>query len=201
MINYDKKLFNINITSNTQPHPGTLLVSEPFLKEDYFNHSVIYLVEYERGSTAMGIVMNQPTRYSLSSVLPEIKRKDVMIYCGGPMSCDRLYFLHTLGNEIIPNSREVSPGTFIGGNFTSMTEYINAGYPVEEHIRFFLGYSGWSREQLDEELESKVWAVAEPPVPAQLLSGDKDAYWHRFVRSLGNDFRGWRYHPRNPQSN
>ena len=82
-----------------------------------------------------------------------------------------------------------------------MKQYVNTGYPLEGFIRFFIGYSGWSREQLDEELESKVWAVAGCEDHHKLLTGAHDSYWHRYVKSLGTDFRGWLYHPHNPHCN
>lgn len=202
MIDYDREIFNINIASSALPRPGALLISEPFLREEYFHHAVIALIEYEFGSTAMGVVMNHPTGYTLHSLIEGIRVKDdIPVFCGGPLSCDRLFFIHTLGKEIIPNSNEVAPGLFIGDDFGAMRQYINAGYPVEGYIRFFVGYSGWSREQLDEELRSKVWAVAECSNYNNLLTGSNDPFWHRYVRALGNDFRGWRFHPRNPQCN
>ena len=202
MIDYDREIFNINIASKVSPQPGALLISEPFLREDYFRHSVISLIEYESGATAMGVVMNHPTSYYLHSLITGVTRKEhIPVYCGGPLSCDRLFFMHTLGPEIIPDSNEITPGLYIGGDFSSMKQYVNTGYPLEGFIRFFIGYSGWSREQLDEELESKVWAVAGCEDHHKLLTGAHDSYWHRYVKSLGTDFRGWLYHPPNPHCN
>lgn len=201
MIDYDNALFNIDITSGDMPHPGALLIAEPFLKDEYFSHAVICLVEYAMGGTAMGIVMNRSTAYTLQGLVKDVTRKkDIPIFCGGPMSCDRLYFVHTLG-DIIPDAKEIKPGLFIGGDFQAMLGYVNAGYPIEGYIRFFIGYSGWSREQLDEELHKRVWAVTESADYAQLLTAQEDSYWHRAVRNMGNNFRGWRFHPKNPQAN
>lgn len=200
MIDYDNVLFNIDITSG-MPHPGALLISEPFLKDEHFSHSVICLVEYAVGHSSMGIVLNRSTAYTLQGLIQGVKRReDIPVYCGGPMSCDRLYFMHTLG-DLLPEAREFSPGLFIGGEFQAMLDYVNAGYPIDGCIRFFIGYSGWSREQLDEELRNRVWAVAEPGDISQLFVGEEDAYWHRHVRCMGHEFRGWLYHPKNPQYN
>lgn len=200
MIDYDNVLFNIDIASG-MPHPGALLIAEPFLKDEHFAHAVICLVEYSIGGTAMGIVMNRNTAYTLQGLVQGITReKDIPVYCGGPMSCDRLYFVHTLG-DIIPDSREITPGLYIGGDFQAMLSYVNSGYPIEGYIRFFIGYSGWSREQLDEELNKRVWAVTEITDSHQLLTSTEDTYWHRAVRHMGKSFRGWRFHPQNPQAN
>lgn len=200
MIDFDNILFNINISSG-MAHPGALLVAEPFLKDQYFGHSVILLVDYAPANNAMGIVINRPTAYTLQGLVKGINQeKEIPVWCGGPMSCDRLYYVHTIG-ALLPGAKEISPGLFIGGDFEAMIEYVNSGCPLEGCIRFFIGYSGWSPGQLDEELRNHVWAVMEVPEKDRLLTGTDESYWHRHVRSLGNEFRGWLYHPRNPQMN
>ncbi|MCM1349395.1 MAG: YqgE/AlgH family protein [Firmicutes bacterium] len=201
MINFDKTIFNINIPS-PNPTQGSLLVAEPFLRDACFHHGVIALIDHDSPSGSMGVVMNRQTSHTLQSVLDSVKVKTpIPLFCGGPMSVDRLFFVHTLDESIIPGSRTIAPGLFVGGDFDSMLDYVNDGYPIDGHVRFFLGYSGWSPGQLDEEISNSVWAVASIPSAHQLLSGTEDAYWHRCVRMLGNDYRGWRYHPRNPHSN
>ncbi len=201
MIDFESLLFNIDINTRCIPRPGSLLVAEPFLRERYFHHAVICLVDYEPRGSAMGIVLNNLTSYTLQDVLPSVKAKTpIPIYCGGPMSCDRLYFMHTLG-ELIPDSREVTPGLYIGGDFETVLSIVNDGYSTDGHLRFFLGYSGWDVEQLDGELLKNVWAVTDIPSLDTVLTGEEDAYWHRVVRGMGKKYRGWLYHPRNPHSN
>ena len=141
------------------PSSGALLVAEPFLRESYFNHAVIYLVDYGDGESSMGIVMNKTTNYLLSDLLNNVTRREpVPVYCGGPLSGDRLYFIHRLG-DIIPGAKHIADGMYIGGDFDCMIDYVNAGYPLEGFVRFCLGYSGWDVGQLDDELKNNVWAV------------------------------------------
>ena len=200
MIDFDRRLFNIDIPSDT-PTKGSLLVAEPFLREDYFRHSVISIIDHGEGAGTMGVGMNRQTAYPLQSLIQGINRKKpIEVFCGGPMSGNRLYFLHTLG-EIIPASTPVASGLFVGGDFHSIIEYINQGYPIEGFLRFFLGYSGWSPGQLEEEVANNVWAVAPLSEPSSLLTGSEDAYWHRYVRQLGESHKGWLYHPQNPHAN
>ncbi len=200
MIDLQSLLFNIEIDSDA-PRRGSLLVSEPFLKEQYFNHSVICLVDYEPQQEAMGIVLNKPTSYTLCELVESVDREsNITVYCGGPLSCDRLYFIHRLG-DFIPNSKEIVPELWIGGDFGVMIDYVNSGYPVDGNVRFFIGYSGWGVEQLDGELRKNVWAVTQIPDITHLLVGGDDGYWHRTVRSMGRPYRSWLYHPQNPRVN
>ncbi|MDE7135978.1 MAG: YqgE/AlgH family protein, partial [Muribaculaceae bacterium] len=60
MSDLGKEIFNIDIPT-IQPDCGRVLVSEPFLREDYFRHSVVFLVDHEFKGKSMGIVMNHPT--------------------------------------------------------------------------------------------------------------------------------------------
>ena len=200
MINLDHILFSIE-TTKRMPHAGALLVSEPFLREAYFRHSVICLIDYETGKSSMGIVLNKPTTYTLGKVIDKIDNSnDTPIYCGGLLSCDRLYFLHTLG-DLIPNSREIIPGLHIGGDFNTMIDVVNSGYDISRVMRFFIGYSGWNSGQLESELRKNVWALTDINEISQIFCGENDSYWHRYVRNMGEKYRHWLYHPENPTLN
>lgn len=194
-------LFNINIESD-KPYHASLLVAEPFLKEDYFRRAVICLVDYDgESSGSMGVVMNRPTAYKLQELLETIKvERPVTVYCGGPVSTDRLFFIHTLG-DIIPGGMKIRDGLWLGGDFTAMEDYVNSGYPIEGKIKFFIGYSGWSRGQLEEEIKAHTWAVAPIISNQQLMMESEDTMWHTVVRQLGEEYRGWRYHPIDPHVN
>lgn len=192
-------LFNINIESD-KPSLASLLVAEPFLKEDFFRHAVICLVDYGE-SGAMGIVLNHATVYSLQDMIDTVKSEQpIPVYCGGPMSTDRLYFIHTLG-DLFPGGRKIREGLWLGGDFKALEDYLNSGYPVEGKIRFFIGYSGWSAGQLEEEVENHAWAVAPIVSNETLMTETEDSMWHKMVRELGEEFRGWRYHPVNLHAN
>lgn len=199
----DKFLFNIDISTSLRPADGCLLVAEPFLKEFYFKHAVITMIDCPEQGGSMGVVMNRKTAHRLDRLLPSVKLpQDIPVFCGGPMSVDRLFYLHTLGNEILPGAREIAAGLYIGGDFKAMTDYVASGYPIDSHIRFFIGYSGWESGQLSDEIDKNVWAVASPsPRPEELLTLSGDRYWHREVRRLGDRFRAWQYHPSNPSVN
>lgn len=203
MVNKDTRhLFDINVEHRSLSD-GAMLVAEPFLREGYFNHAVITLIDYQPGEGSMGVVMNNrlPST-SLQEILPDIKREDkVPVYCGGPVNSDRLFFMHTLGH-IFPDSGEVSPGLYVGGDFDAVVDYVNSGYQLEGHLRFFIGYSGWDAGQLEGECRENVWAVTPNLLsPSETLTGGEDAYWHKVVRLMGTPYRHWLLHPKNPSLN
>lgn len=196
----DSELFNIDIPTR-KPKVGSVLVAEPFLREDYFNHAAILLVDYTRGDSAMGLVLNKPTGYTLGQAVEGIDDEiDLPLYCGGPLSHDRLFYIHSLGNTF-DGAREIAPALYIGGDFDRVCSYVNMGLETEGKIRFFLGYSGWEQDQLESEIRNHVWAVDPTPSLTDLFRPGGDSEWYRFVRALGPRYRNWLYHPVNPYLN
>lgn len=199
-MNLDKILFNIDI-STMKPMEGSLLVAEPFLSDRYFNHAVIALIDYKEDGEVMGIVMNRTSGYTLGRLIEGFDDNiDIPVYIGGPMSSNRLFYIHRLG-DIFSDSLEIMPGLWIGGDYGQVLQYIADGYPAEGLIRFFIGYSGWSAGQLESEIADHVWAVTTPLSAEQMITGNDDSYWHKVVRKMGPSYRGWQMHSMYPAAN
>lgn len=202
MKNIDTSFFKIS-TEKLSVKAGDLLIAEPFLGETWFNRAVISLIDHSVEDGTTGVVLNHPITSTLDEVLDGVNSDShIKVYCGGPLSQDRLYFVHTLGDEIIPDARLYAPGLWIGGNFDAAIDYINEGYPTDGQIRFFIGYSGWAPGQLDEEINDDTWAVQNnADTLPDLLVGEGDAYWHKAVRSLGDHYRLWQLLPQDIKAN
>lgn len=200
LLNLDSSIFKINLPT-AKPQVGSILVAEPFLRESYFSHGVISLIEYEKGKSAMGLVLNKATGYTLGEAIEGIEDEiDIPIYCGGPLSCDRLFYLHTLGREF-DGARKIAHNLYIGGDFEQVSRYVNMGLETEGKIRFFVGYSGWDPYQLEGEIAKHVWAVSPHAANEDIFLEDGESCWYRFVRRLGKRYRNWLYHPVNPHYN
>ncbi len=181
---------------------GTMLVAHPQLTQSCFNHAVIVLLDYGRDSGAMGCVLNYSTKFGLDDILENVRNEGVSVFGGGPVGLDRLFFLHTLGEDIFPGANKIASGLWVGGDFDAVADYVNAGYKIDGGLRFFLGYSGWEAGQLEAEIDQGTWAtMSMPDDPSELLQGDGDAVWHNAVRALGKEYRDWQLYPRNIHSN
>ena len=182
--------------------PGDLIVAEPFMRDKWFGRSVVLILDNEKDKGSSGLVLNNLVSATLSEVVSDVRTQGVPVYCGGPVGHDRLFFLHTLGDTIIPSASEIAPGLWIGGSFHAAVEYVNSEYPHEGTIRFFVGYSGWSSHQLDGELREKSWAVTTNHFsPQLLLTGEGGKYWHKIVSGLGAEFRPWLIIPQDARAN
>lgn len=177
---------------------GKLLISEPSILNDRsFNRSVIYLTE-DNLEGSVGFIINKTTEFVLTDLIPDIKC-DFKIYNGGPVEQENLYFIHKVP-ELIPNSIEISNGIYWGGDFEVLTNLLNKNKINESDIRFFLGYSGWSENQLNDELTSSNWVVTENKYP-DLLSVEDENIWKNQILKLGGEYQIWANAPKNPSLN
>ncbi len=182
-----------------KPHKGHLLIAEPSIIGDVsFNRSVVLLADHnEEGS--IGFILNKPLEYTINELVPEIV-KDFKVYNGGPVEQDNLYFIHK-APDMIPNSIEISNGIYWGGDFESVLELINTGQLLEKDIKFFLGYSGWGANQLDEELSSNSWVVVENSYKSSIIEKHYDSFWKEKMLELGGEYLIWSNAPENPSYN
>lgn len=177
---------------------GKLLVSEPsILTDKAFNRSVIYLTEHNNEGS-IGFILNKPTEFVLNDLIPEINC-NFTVYNGGPVETENLYFVHKMP-KIIPNSIEISKGIYWGGDFDVLTQLLKDKIIKSADIRFFLGYSGWSVEQLDEELKETSWIIADNTY-SNILNINCNDIWKNQLLKLGGEYQIWANAPKNPALN
>ena len=182
------------------PAQGSILISEPFLQDAYFQRSVVLLVEHTK-ECSMGLVLNKKTELLVNTFFSELsKLPEMPIYVGGPVSANRLFFIHSLGDLIIPDSVKINEHLYFDGNFEALKRYILNGHPVEGKVKFFLGYSGWQEGQLNSEITKNSWVVSHA-TNRNLLLGEGEDFWKRSLESLGSQYETWTKYPKDPYLN
>ncbi|NRR92293.1 YqgE/AlgH family protein [Winogradskyella undariae] len=182
-----------------KPEKGDLLIAEPSIIGDIsFNRAVILLADHN-ALGSVGFILNKPLEYNLKDLI-EGTESDFPVYNGGPVEQDNLYFIHK-SPELIPNSVEISHGIFWGGDFNTVLNLINRDEISTEDIRFFLGYSGWDEQQLDNELKSNAWLVSENIYNKEIISKSCNTFWREKMIELGGDYSIWSNAPENPSYN
>ena len=193
----DSDIFKIQ-SNNVLPSRGKILISEPFLRDATFGRSVILLIDHTDEGT-MGLIINKPLPIFVNDIIKEFKYiDDIPLYKGGPVATDTLFYLHTLAN--ISGAIPVSKGLYLNGDFDEIKKYILQGNKVDQHIRFFLGYSGWESEQLSTELKENTWLVSKEE-NAYLMNGDTKDMWKQALEKLGSKYETWSRFPRVPTFN
>ncbi|WP_213523354.1 YqgE/AlgH family protein [Nonlabens sp.] len=181
------------------PDKGTLLVSEPsIIGDDSFSRSVILLTESNKEGV-VGFILNKLLNCTLDQLIPEINLQ-LEVYQGGPVETDNLYFLHNIP-DLIPGSLLIEDGIYWGGDFDAVSDLLKKGTITSGEIKFFLGYSGWERQQLEEELNSNSWVVVENTDSKNLLSNSMQDIWKKKMKHLGGNYELWSNAPENPSSN
>ena len=178
---------------------GHLLIAEPSIIGDLsFNRSVILLADHNNDGS-VGFILNKPLTYTLNDLVPDIE-SDLKIYNGGPVEQDNLYFIHNIP-ELIPNSIEISNGIFWGGDFQTTKLLLNNGNINNEHIRFFLGYTGWDTNQLQTEMESNAWIIVRNDYENKIIGKSTSDFWKEKILELGGNYLIWSNAPENPLMN
>ncbi len=188
----DLNLDIFNLFDN-QPEParGTLLVAKPTVEDFCFKRSVTVLVDHD-AEGSMGIIVNKPTRFTLNEVVPEIECNEPLpLYLGGPVGTNMLFFLHTLGTDAIPDSVQLAPGVFFGGDFEALKMLIESGQNLNGKVKFMVGYSGWTTGQLNNEVERHDWAVLKDSTAELVFNTPYDLVWSQAVKKFGDQYRLW----------
>lgn len=192
-------MLDISFKNILPPQKGRILISDPFEGDDFFERSVVYLCEHsEEGS--FGFVLNNLVEINLKELNEEFPDIPVKLSTGGPVERESLFFLHTLG-ESMNNSTHLGNGVYIGGDFEQLYEVIESKHIEENSIRFFLGYSGWSEGQLEEEIEDNAWVVANIDRAAEIMDFHLPDAWKYFMEKLGAKYKIMTDFPIDPNNN
>ncbi|MBL9213807.1 MAG: YqgE/AlgH family protein [Opitutaceae bacterium] len=159
---------------------GSLLLAHPAMKDPNFRRSVV-LMSSHNAEGAMGVVLNRPMGKRLGELSGDFALgalASVPLFHGGPVQTEQLVLAawqtrsdgFRLHFGIDPDKAE----QLLGEEGT--------------HVRGFLGYSGWSAGQLENEMRLRTWVVAD--VPEDLLTQAQDETLWRTV--LGREGAEWR---------
>lgn len=178
---------------------GKILIAEPSIIGDIsFNRSIILLVEHGNNGS-IGFILNKPMNLNISDLIPEIE-SNLKIYNGGPVQQDNLYFIHKL-SDLIPESIMISEGLYWSGNFEYVLKLIKKGEINKNDIRFFLGYSGWDSNQLNDELNNNTWILSENSHNKNIITAVDEVFWKNKMLDLGGEYSLWSNAPEHPSHN
>jgi putative transcriptional regulator len=95
---------------------------------------------------------------------------------------------------------EVMDGIYWGGDFDVVLDLLRSKTIGMDDIRFFLGYSGWSDGQLENELKEKSWITREATRPL-VFNLNTHEIWKEALGDLGGEYRQMVNYPIDPQLN
>ncbi len=179
------------------PGPGILLIADPFLKDPNFTRTVVFLCDHnEEGS--FGFVLNKKFEQTMDDLLTNFDGYPVPVYYGGPVQTDTIHFLHQYPLTI--GGKEVIDGIYWGGDFEALTTMVKTGSIDFNKVRFFIGYSGWSDGQLNDEMKEKTWLTVESDCNLVFHTQPAEV-WKDSLKHLGGEYAMMVNFPIDPQLN
>ncbi len=192
-------MLDIKFENKLIPQKGRLLISDPFQADEFFQRSVVYLCEHS-SEGSFGFVLNNLVEIKLNQLNDAFPPLEIQMSLGGPVETETMYFIHTLGDQL-KESLAISHGIYIGGDFNQLYTFIQEKHIELNEFRFFLGYSGWSKGQLDQELEENAWMVAEFENANEIMQTSGEEMWKYFMEKQGKKYQLMTQFPLDPSDN
>lgn len=164
---------------------GTVLLAQPFMLDSNFRRSAVLVCEHnEEGS--VGFIMNKPLEMRIDELISDFPEMDALVHFGGPVHTDTIHYIHNVG-DLLDDSIKVVDGVYWGGDFEKLKFLITNELVKEENIRFFVGYSGWSEGQLDDELVHGSWLTSFMDAN-YLFNFPTDELWKTILEKKGQSY-------------
>lgn len=162
-------------------------MSKAELGDPRFLNSVSLLCLHdEEGSLAL--VLNHPLPLYINpndfTIQEEHAPGHFPLYRGGPVGPEQCMFLFK--GKATKHSIAINPNLHLGTNTETLDELKSRGALEPDHMKFFLGYAGWSFYQLDCENSNGSW-YTHPSNNETPFSSEKNL-WLETLKKLGPEF-------------
>ena len=166
---------------------GNILIAEPFMLDSNFRRAVIGIVDHTKDEGTVGFILNKKMNFDVNELIQDINTEDKFkVYYGGPVATDTIHYIHNVG-DILDDSIKVTRGIYWGGGFDKLKFLINSELIKPNNIRFYLGYSGWSAGQLQEELQTGSWIKSEID-PNYIFKSSPSQLWKQTLSNKGDRY-------------
>ncbi len=158
------------------------MIAVPELEDPNFGRTVILMVRHTPDEGAMGLILNRPLNFSASDIWAKVSDDpmpaEVPTGWGGPVQ-GPLVILHRW--EPLADLT-VLPGVYISTQREQVEAIIKEN---RQPFLFFLGYSGWGNDQLEQEAADGGWYH----IPATLEKIFSDPYqmWKSCCFDVGEE--------------
>lgn len=173
---------------------GKLLIADPSLRDGIFNKSVILLTHHAADEGAAGLILNHPTGKVVGDFLKGAEfsaLRTLAVHEGGPVLHDQLTFSSFWWSKKLGLRWAMR---------ISAKQAADHAHRPGRIVRAFIGYSGWSTGQLENELHRSSWFQINPPQALLGYSHDR-SLWSALLRPLSPLHRILAEAPENPLLN
>lgn len=175
----------MNLTNN-------FIIAMPSLSDPIFEKTVSYICQHT-SQGAMGLTINHPIeisfRYFLSQLditLEEDSLASTPIYLGGPIQTQHGFILHSNDIELPDSSQSLKINDAISLSSSKDILYAIAKGKGPSKFLITLGYAGWIKDQLEQEILQNSWlnVVSNNDI---IFSTPASKRWEKAASQLGID--------------
>jgi putative AlgH/UPF0301 family transcriptional regulator len=158
-----------------------LLVASRDLGDPSFAKTVILLVRYDP-QAVLGLFLNRRTKVPLSRVLEspkEAKDRSDPVYVGGPVEMPAVFALFQSPGKV-DGAENIFDGVYLITAKPLLEKTISAR-PDAGVFHVYLGYAGWTQDQLQQEVKLGAWFVF-PAESSKVFNSDPESLWDEMIR-------------------
>ena len=160
---------------------GKLLVASRGLGDPNFAQTVVLLVHYD-SEGVVGLILNRRTDVALSRVLAELKaakHRSDPVYLGGPVETPTVFAL--LQSPVkLEGAQHIFDAVYLISTKPLFEQTISAG-PDPGVFHVYLGYAGWTNDQLRKEVELGAWFIFRADANT-VFNSDPDSLWSQMIQ-------------------
>lgn len=156
---------------------GSLLIADPSLRDGTFDRSVIVLTAHGAEEGAAGLILNHPTGRVVGDFLKGEEfapLRHLAVHQGGPVMREQMTFASFWW------SKKLGLRWAMRISAKQAAEHARRSGRI---VRAFIGYSGWSPGQLENELKRHSWFPVNPKPGLLGLEHDR-GLWAELLRGM-----------------
>lgn len=161
--------------------PGKLLVAARELGDPNFAETVILLVHYDAESV-IGLMLNRRTHVPISRALAQFgaaKSRSDPVYLGGPVETPTVFAL-LRSTDKLEGAEHVFGAVYWISTKAALEKTISSR-PDPDAFHVYLGYAGWTADQLKTEVRLGGWFIFQAD-DQTVFNANPDSLWHEMIK-------------------
>jgi putative transcriptional regulator len=157
-----------------------LLVAHPAFRDIDYRQTVLLAAPGPNGGH-VGVILNRPTRRSLSSLFPEHEpSKKVVdpVHYGGPFSRGALVALVKTDTAPGAGAVQVMKNLYMAFRVNTIDQVIESR---PNDARYYVGYVGWRPGELKSEIDRGIWSVLGADIDV-VFRKDTESMWEEMLQ-------------------
>ena len=173
------------------------MLSHPSLQDPNFSKSIVFLSNHSEEDGTLGVILNRPLGkklYQLDEQFNHFSFGQAQVYKGGPVEADKLIIAAWDWKGDTDSFR-----LYFGIDITKAESLLEENKNI--HIACFLGHSGWSPGQLENELKGESWLVSNLSLDLFQQMNSKAECWKSAVSVVSDEMHLLANAPDKPWNN